>query len=41
MKSFAPTRRPAKSWSVKLEGDLKKEGGFLASPPAAAGGQLS
>ncbi len=29
-----------KRWSVKLEGDLKKEGGFLASPPAAAGGQL-
>ncbi len=27
-------------WSVKLEGDLKKEGGHLASPPAAAGGQL-
>jgi Ca-activated chloride channel homolog len=27
-------------WAVKLEGDLKKEGGFLASPPAAAGGQL-
>jgi outer membrane protein assembly factor BamB len=30
----------AKRWSVKLDGDLKKEGGFLASPPAAAGGQL-
>jgi outer membrane protein assembly factor BamB len=29
-----------KRWAVKLEGDLKKEGGFLASPPAAAGGQL-
>ncbi|HVS37014.1 MAG TPA: PQQ-binding-like beta-propeller repeat protein [Gemmataceae bacterium] len=29
-----------KRWSVKLEGDLKKEGGHLASPPAAAGGQL-
>jgi Ca-activated chloride channel family protein len=27
-------------WSFKLEGDLKKEGGFLAAPPAAAGGQL-
>ena len=27
-------------WSVKLDGDLKKEGGFLASPPAAAGGQV-
>lgn len=27
-------------WAVKLEGDLAKEGGFLASPPAAAGGQL-
>ncbi len=29
-----------KRWSVKLDGDLKKEGGFLASPPSAAGGQL-
>jgi len=29
-----------KRWTVKLEGDLKKEGGALASPPAAAGGQL-
>jgi outer membrane protein assembly factor BamB len=29
-----------RKWGVKLEGDLKKEGGFLASPPAAAGGQL-
>jgi outer membrane protein assembly factor BamB len=29
-----------KRWAVKVEGDLKKEGGFLASPPAAAGGQL-
>jgi outer membrane protein assembly factor BamB len=27
-------------WAVKLDGDLEKEGGFLASPPAAAGGQL-
>ena len=27
-------------WSVKLKGDLEKEGGFLGSPPAAAGGQL-
>ena len=27
-------------WAVKLAGDLEKEGGFLASPPAAAGGQL-
>ena len=27
-------------WKVKLEGDLKKEGGFLAAPPAAAGGQI-
>jgi outer membrane protein assembly factor BamB len=27
-------------WSVKLEGDLEKEGGFLGSPPAAAGGQI-
>jgi outer membrane protein assembly factor BamB len=27
-------------WSVKLEGDLAREGGFLAAPPAAAGGQL-
>jgi outer membrane protein assembly factor BamB len=29
-----------RKWGVKLEGDLKKEGGFLASPPAAAGGKL-
>src|SRR5262249_6121334 len=27
-------------WSVKLPGDLKKQGGFLAAPPAAAGGQV-
>ena len=27
-------------WSVKLEGDLENEGGFLGSPPAAAGGQI-
>lgn len=27
-------------WSYKLTGDLKKEGGFLAAPPAAAGGML-
>src|SRR5262249_50893710 len=27
-------------WSVKLQGDLKKQGGFLAAPPAAAGGQV-
>lgn len=27
-------------WSVKLEGDLKKQGGFLGAPPAAAGGHL-
>jgi outer membrane protein assembly factor BamB len=27
-------------WSMKLEGDLKAEGGFLAAPPVAAGGQL-
>ncbi len=27
-------------WSIKLEGDLKKEGGFLASAPASAGGQV-
>jgi outer membrane protein assembly factor BamB len=27
-------------WSFKLSGDLRKEGGFLAAPPAAAGGQL-
>jgi outer membrane protein assembly factor BamB len=27
-------------WTFKLEGDLKTEGGFLAAPPAAAGGQL-
>jgi outer membrane protein assembly factor BamB len=29
-----------KKWGVKLDGDLAKSGGFLASPPAAAGGQL-
>jgi outer membrane protein assembly factor BamB len=28
------------AWSVKLKGDLEKEGGFLGSPPASAGGQL-
>jgi outer membrane protein assembly factor BamB len=27
-------------WSYKLEGDLKKDGGFLGAPPAAAGGSL-
>jgi outer membrane protein assembly factor BamB len=27
-------------WKFKLAGDLKKEGGFLAAPPAAAGGRL-
>jgi outer membrane protein assembly factor BamB len=27
-------------WKIKLSGDLKKEGGALAAPPAAAGGQL-
>jgi outer membrane protein assembly factor BamB len=27
-------------WKFKLEGDLKKEGGFLAAPPAVAGGQI-
>lgn len=27
-------------WKHKLEGDLKKQGGFLAAPPAAAGGQI-
>jgi outer membrane protein assembly factor BamB len=27
-------------WKYKLEGDLKKQGGFLAAPPAAAGGQI-
>jgi outer membrane protein assembly factor BamB len=29
-----------RKWAFKLEGDLQKEGGFLASPPAAAGGEL-
>jgi outer membrane protein assembly factor BamB len=29
-----------KLWEIKLEGDLKKEGGSLAAPPAAAGGRL-
>jgi outer membrane protein assembly factor BamB len=27
-------------WSIKLEGDVQKEGGYLAAPPAAAGGQI-
>ncbi len=27
-------------WSYKLDGDLKKQGGFLGAPPAAAGGDL-
>ena len=27
-------------WKVKLQGDLVKQGGHLAAPPAAAGGQL-
>ncbi len=27
-------------WEVKIKGDLAKEGGHLAAPPAAAGGQL-
>jgi outer membrane protein assembly factor BamB len=27
-------------WTYKLAGDLRKEGGFLAAPPAAAGGHL-
>jgi outer membrane protein assembly factor BamB len=27
-------------WRVKLRGDLAKQGGHLAAPPAAAGGQL-
>jgi outer membrane protein assembly factor BamB len=27
-------------WSYRLEGDLKKDGGFLGAPPAAAGGHL-
>jgi outer membrane protein assembly factor BamB len=27
-------------WKYKLEGDLKKDGGFLGAPPAAAGGHL-
>lgn len=27
-------------WSYKLAGDLKKDGGFLGAPPAAAGGHL-
>ena len=28
------------AWSMKLDGDLEKEGGYLAAPPAAAGGQI-
>jgi outer membrane protein assembly factor BamB len=28
------------AWSIKLEGDMQKEGGYLAAPPAAAGGQI-
>ena len=27
-------------WKVKLKGDLAKQGGHMAAPPAAAGGQL-
>jgi outer membrane protein assembly factor BamB len=27
-------------WNYKLQGDLKKQGGFLGAPPAAAGGHL-
>jgi outer membrane protein assembly factor BamB len=27
-------------WSVKLHGDLEKQGGHLAAPPAAAGGSI-
>ncbi len=27
-------------WTYKLDGDLKKQGGFLGAPPAAAGGYL-
>jgi outer membrane protein assembly factor BamB len=27
-------------WSLKLNGDLAKDGGFLGSPPAAAGNQI-
>lgn len=27
-------------WNHKLDGDLKKQGGFLGAPPAAAGGSL-
>lgn len=27
-------------WSYKLDGDLKKQGGFLGAPPASAGGDL-
>jgi outer membrane protein assembly factor BamB len=27
-------------WSVKLQGDLEKQGGHLAAPPAAAGGSI-
>jgi outer membrane protein assembly factor BamB len=27
-------------WSQKLDGDLKEEGGYLAAPPAAAGGRI-
>ncbi|MEK6238707.1 MAG: PQQ-binding-like beta-propeller repeat protein, partial [Planctomycetales bacterium] len=29
-----------KIWGFKLQGDLKKVGGFLAAPPVAAGGEL-
>jgi len=30
----------SKSWSLKLPGDLKKQGGYLAAPPANAGNRL-
>ena len=33
-------RTGEKRWEIKLEGDLRKEGGSLAAPPVAAGGQI-
>lgn len=34
------SRNGQERWRLKLEGDLAKQGGHLAAPPAAAGGQI-
>ena len=36
----ADTHTGAPRWSLRLEGDLRRVGGFLAAPPALAGGRL-